>query len=128
MNLGFREKRRPGGFCSGETRGQPSDGDGRSRATGPAPQPRRDRAQGRNPGPGPGCGLGAGERARTAGRGAALSARMGRGCWAGFAGARARVSRPWAAHVLAGPKWSNEQILSQFCFSYFPENSLINLN
>ena len=90
-----------GRFCSGETRGQPSDGDGRSRATGPAPQPRRDRAQGRNPGPGPGCGLGAGERARTAGRGAALSARMGRGCWAGFRW-RARAREQAVGRACAG--------------------------
>ena len=65
--------------------------------------PRRALLLGRNPGPGPGCGLGAGERAP---RG--LSARMGHGSWAGFAGARARVSRPWAARVLAGPKWPNK--------------------
>ena len=102
MKLGLREARSAGVFdapsCALHRRSEINGQEGSGLFW-----PRRALLLGRNPGPGPGCGLGAGERAP---RG--LSARMGRGSWAGFAGARARVSRPWAARVLAGPKWSNE--------------------
>ena len=85
MKLGLREARSAGVFdassCALHRRSEINGQEGSGLFW-----PRRALLLGRNPGPGPGCGLGAGERAP---RG--LSARMGHGSWAGFAGARARA-------------------------------------
>jgi len=87
MNLGFRERGRPGGFCSGETAGQPSDPIQRLGFAGPALGPG-----------GNGCAAEFPAQAQVAAwaRGSAGARGWVASGWAGRAGERGWAAGSWA--------------------------------
>ena len=114
-----------GGFCSGETTGQPSDPIQRLGFAGPALGPG-----------GNGCAAEFPAQAQVAAwaRGSAGARGWAASRWAGCAGWRARARKGHGPNF-GGPHvcWlgQNGQVNSKvtvFVFSYFPENSLIDLN